>query len=65
MLTLHLPDMSCEHCKKAIESAVNVIDASATLEFDMDKRTVTIGSQAANDVLIKAVAEAGYDASEV
>ncbi len=65
MLTLHLPDMSCGHCKKAVESAVNAIDESATLDFDMDKRIVTIGSQAADDEVIKAVAEAGYTASNV
>lgn len=65
MLTLYLPDMSCGHCKKAIESAVNAIDESATLNFDMDKKMVTIDSKAANGEVIKAVAQAGYSATEV
>ena len=65
MLSLHLPDMSCGHCKKAVESAVSGIDGTATLEFDMDKRKVTIISLAADDEVIKAVAEAGYTGSVV
>lgn len=65
MLTLQIPDMSCGHCKKTIESAINAIDASATLVFDMDEKTVRIESQVSDDEVIRAVGEAGYTASDV
>ncbi len=65
MLTIHLPDMSCGHCKKAVEGAVRSLDQAATLDFDMNKRMVTIGTQAADADVIEAVKDAGYPASDV
>ena len=63
MLTLHLPDMSCGHCKTAVEGAVRTLDQTAALDFDMDKREVTINTEVADADVIKAVADAGYTAS--
>lgn len=65
MLELHIPDMSCGHCKKAIQSAVQAVDQSATVEFDMECRHAKIESRADSGVLIDAVAEAGYPATTV
>ncbi len=64
MLTIHLPDMSCGHCKKAVEGALRNLDQAATLDFDMEKRIVTIRTQTADADVIKAVADAGYPASD-
>lgn len=44
MTTFHVPDMSCGHCKAAIEDAVTQADAGAALVFDMEARRVTITS---------------------
>lgn len=63
MLELHIPDMSCGHCKKTIQSAVQAVDQSATVEFDMDSRHATVESSADSAVLIDALAEAGYSAT--
>ena len=65
MLELHIPDMSCGHCKKAIQSAVQAVDQSAAVEFDMDSRRVKVKSSADSAVLIDALAEAGYSATAV
>ncbi len=65
MLELHIPDMSCGHCRKAIESAVQAVDQSATVEFDMESRHATVTSSADTAVLINALAEAGYSATAV
>ena len=65
MLELHIPDMSCGHCKKTIQNAVQAVDQSATVEFEMDSRHVKIKSGADSAVLIDALAEAGYPATVV
>ncbi len=65
MLELHIPDMSCGHCRKAIESAVQAVDQTATVEFDMESRHATVKSSADTAVLINALAEAGYSATAV
>lgn len=63
MLNLHIPDMSCGHCKKTVEDAVHSVDQSATVEFDMDKRMVSITTQIPASDVINALSGAGYTAS--
>lgn len=57
---LHIPDMSCGHCKAAIERAVKDADAQAVLTFDMPARTVTVQSQLDPAALHAALSDAGY-----
>ena len=64
MITFKINDMSCGHCKAAIEEAVTTLDSSATLEFDMDARTVRIERKAPLENLQAALKAEGY-ASEV
>ncbi|MCI2400005.1 heavy-metal-associated domain-containing protein [Aliiroseovarius subalbicans] len=60
MTIFHVPDMSCGHCKAAIEDAVAQADAAAVLAFDMDARKVTITSQL-DDAALGALLDAeGY-----
>ncbi len=56
-----VPNMSCGHCKSAIETAVNGADPAARITFDMDKRIVDIQSQASAADLQSAMSGAGYD----
>lgn len=65
MLELHIPDMSCGHCKKAIQEAVQAVDQSATVEFDLESRHATVESSADSAVLITVLANAGYPATVV
>ncbi|UWQ57790.1 cation transporter [Leisingera caerulea] len=64
MITFKINDMSCGHCKAAIEEAVTTLDSSATLEFDMDARKVRIESKAPLENIQAALKAEGY-ASEV
>ncbi|MFV0293735.1 MAG: heavy-metal-associated domain-containing protein [Paracoccus sp. (in: a-proteobacteria)] len=61
-MKLNVPDMSCNHCKAAIEKAVS--DAGGTVQVDLEKREVTIEgldpSRAA-----EVIREAGYDSNSV
>lgn len=61
-MKFNVPDMSCGHCKAAIESAVKVVDAAAVLTFDMPNRSVDIQSQIDGNRLHAVLSDAGYPA---
>lgn len=63
MTKLNVPDMSCGHCKAAVEKAVAGVDANASVNVDLEKRTVSIDSQVTDAALIDALKEGGYEAT--
>lgn len=63
MTTFHVPDMSCGHCRKAIETAVGAADHAATVECDLDSHLVRIDSRLPADALAAALEGAGYKAT--
>ena len=62
-VTLNVPDISCGHCKSAIESAVSELDGVQTVEVTIDARTVDIAHDAdvALDVIVEAIEGQGYE----
>ncbi len=65
MTKLMVPEMSCGHCKAAIEKAVAGVDADARVSVDLENRTVSIESAAADAALIDALKAGGYEATVV
>lgn len=65
MTTLHIPDMSCGHCKATVEKAIKVIDPAAHINFDMEARLVALESVMEAAKVQAALAEAGYPATPV
>ncbi len=61
--TLTVPDISCGHCKSAIESAVSELDGVDKVEVAIEARTVDISFDAPADVdaVIAAIESQGYD----
>lgn len=56
---LKIEGMSCSHCSARVESALNAIEGvSATVE--LKKKRALVQTDVADDVLIKAVEDAGY-----
>ena len=56
---LKIEGMSCSHCSARVESALNAIEGvSATVE--LKKKRAVVKTDVADDVLIKAVEDAGY-----
>lgn len=65
MMTFHIPDMSCGHCKATVEKAIKVIDPKAHINFDMEARRVALDSVMDAEKMQAALAEAGYPATPV
>ena len=63
MTKLNVPDMSCGHCKAAVEKAVAGVDAGASVDVDLENRTVSIRSAVTDAALIDALKAGGYDAT--
>ena len=60
MAKFNVPNMSCGHCATAIENAVTTADASATLRFDLESRTVAIASDLDDATLAGILENEGY-----
>ncbi|MCB1479513.1 MAG: heavy-metal-associated domain-containing protein [Rhodobiaceae bacterium] len=60
-----VPDMSCEHCKAAVESAVMAADPHADVSVDLDAKTVEIASSLKPGVFVDVLRSGGYEATQV
>lgn len=60
MIDIKVPDMTCGHCASTITKAVKALDASATVEVSLPEHRVRIQTTTPKDVLVHAIAEAGY-----
>ena len=63
MTRLNVPDMSCGHCKAAIEKTIRRLDASAEIAFDMEARRVEFTAAADLAQVLEALKAEGYPAS--
>ena len=59
--TYAVPDISCGHCKSAIEGEVGKIDTVDRVEVDIDARSVTVEGAATDAEIHAAIEEAGYE----
>ncbi|TMM51706.1 heavy-metal-associated domain-containing protein [Sulfitobacter sabulilitoris] len=63
MSTFNVPDMSCGHCKAAVEKAIAGQDPAATVSVDLAARQVSVESALTDAALIAALQDGGYRAS--
>lgn len=59
-IEFELPDMSCQHCVRAITEAVRRVDPAAALSFDLPAHRVRIESSRTAGDFASALSEAGY-----
>jgi copper chaperone len=62
-VTFAVPDMSCGHCKAAVEGELNKLSGVESSLADVEKGTVEVTydeSRVSNELLVKAIEEAGY-----
>ncbi|MCC0016477.1 MAG: heavy-metal-associated domain-containing protein [Rhodobiaceae bacterium] len=60
-----VPDMSCEHCKAAVEKAALAADAKAKVVVDLESKTVEIISDLSPAQLADAIKAGGYEAKRI
>ena len=62
--TFSVPDVSCEHCRSAIEGALRPLDGVVTASVNLDDKTVEVEYRAdvvSDGRLVSAIEEAGYE----
>lgn len=52
--------MTCQHCVRAVEDAVQTLDAQATVTVDLSTGQVAVQSQQPREALAAALSDAGY-----
>lgn len=62
-LELKVSGMTCEHCKKAVKTAVSDVSGVSSVDVDLASGTVKVAfSGTAKETEVReAIAEAGYD----
>lgn len=60
MHTLVVTGMTCGGCTKAVTRAIQMQDASATVQVDLDSQKVEIDSKLSREALITIVTDAGF-----
>ena len=61
---LNVPSVSCNHCKMAIEGAVNALDGVAAVDVDVPAKSVAVDFDAESvslEAIEAAVREEGYE----
>lgn len=61
--TYLVPDVSCEHCVRAITTELSQIDGVEQVNVDIPTKVVTVRAADAvsDDVIVAGLAEAGYE----
>ena len=59
--TYSVPDISCGHCKQAIETEVSAVAGVTSVVADVDTRMVTVEGEASESDVTAAIREAGYE----
>ncbi len=61
MLTYVVPEISCGHCKSAIEGGVSQVPGVERVEVDIESKTVVVEGSAPSEAVVAAIVEAGYE----
>ncbi|WP_232686763.1 heavy-metal-associated domain-containing protein [Halobacterium zhouii] len=61
--TITVEGMTCGHCEQTVEDALEGVDGVTSANADRETESVTVDGDADSDSLVRAVDDAGYDAS--
>ena len=59
--TFTVTGMTCGHCEKAVTRALKQVDPQAEVSIDRAANQVMVRSEQAREVLVKAIADEGYE----
>jgi copper ion binding protein len=60
-----VPDISCDHCKHAIETAIGKVAGVSSVVVTVDTKSVLVEGPADDSAIRAAIDEAGYDIAGV
>ena len=61
-ITYSVPGVSCAHCRHAITTEVSTVAGVASVEVDLDAKTVTVSGEPLDEpAIVAAIDEAGYE----
>ena len=60
MQSLFVTGMTCGGCTKAVTRAIQMQDAEATVQVDLDSQKVEIDSRLSREILVTILSEAGF-----
>lgn len=60
MTTLHVPDMTCQHCVATITKLIQQADHNAKIEIDLSQHKVAVEGTLTADALVALLDDAGY-----
>lgn len=60
MYTFNVPKMSCGGCVNKIRTAILQVDENAVVEVSLPTKTVSVQTGSSEEVIIKAMSDAGY-----
>ncbi len=63
MQLFNVTGMTCDHCVRAVTTAIQARDAAATVRVDLDSGRVEVESSAPYTDLAEAIMEEGYGVS--
>ena len=61
--TITVEGMSCDHCERSVEEALNEVSGVSSATADREREQVNVEGEADLAVLARAVEAAGYTAS--
>lgn len=64
MVKLNIEGMTCTHCQAAVKRALESVPASGEVTVDLERGTASVAGDPDISVLIAAVREEGYTASQ-
>ena len=62
-IVLCVPDMSCDHCVRAISSEVCQVPGVTDVDVQLATKTVRVTGSPSEAAVREAIAEAGYEAA--
>ena len=63
--TLKIEGMMCQHCVAHVTKALQSVEGVENVEVNLKKKTATVTADIDNDLLVKAVEEAGYTVKKI
>ncbi|MEX3916406.1 heavy-metal-associated domain-containing protein [Paraburkholderia sp. BR10872] len=64
-MELEIKDMTCGHCADVVTKAIEVVDANAQVDIDLNTKLVRVLSEHAPGEFVAAIQQAGYSPTEL